>query len=157
MTIIQYLFYFILLGLLVAVSVIDIKKSIIPNKLVLSIAALSFFRIAIGAFPFWDGLFGLLAGGVPFALIIFFTNGAMGAGDMKLYAVLGLFFGVRGILCISVLSILFAGLAALILLILKKKDRKSNLVMAPFITAAAVAAMLFEPQINLFLKTFYHI
>ncbi|MDR2904289.1 MAG: A24 family peptidase [Clostridiales bacterium] len=163
MELFQYCCNGVLLGLLAAVSVIDVKKGIIPNRLVLSVILLAVIRMSVACLAenavalLLDGLLGLLAGGVPCALIILVTNGAMGAGDMKLYAALGLFFGCQKVFYIGVLSIMAAGAAALFLLILKKKDRKSSLVMAPFISMAAVAVMVFEPQINWFLKTFYSV
>lgn len=145
------------------ISIVDIKTKTIPNKLVLAIVVLAITRIAVSCItessilPLLEMLIGLVAGGLPFAIIILLTKGGMGAGDMKLYAALGMFFGWKGILCIIIISILTAGIFALVLVLAKIKNKKYQLALAPFIAAATIITIAFKPQIYLFLQKYYGI
>ena len=46
---------------------------------------------------------------------------AVGYGDVKLISVLGLFFGWRSIIMVSILSFVIAAIVSLVLLLIKKK------------------------------------
>lgn len=110
-----------LLILVTAAFFTDARSSIIPNKLTLTAAAAGIIgNTVIGG---WNGFVysasGLIAGFVIFLLL--YALGALGAGDVKLFAALGAITGVAFVLSSMMYSILYAGMIGLLLLVLKKK------------------------------------
>lgn len=106
------------------------------------------FALLIGAFlPDADFsaalLGGVSAGGLMlFALII--SRGAMGLGDVKLATFAGLALGWPLVAPALVLMAVSGGATALILLLLGLRGRKDPIPYAPFISAAAVAVILWQ-------------
>lgn len=111
-----------LAGLLVTAIVTDLRSRRIPNWLVLAGIALGFgFQVfsyeGDGLFARWWGsigalraFYGLLAG---FAMFLpFHLLRVMGAGDVKLVAMLGVWFGPHPIFGVVVLTLLCGGVLA---------------------------------------------
>ena len=65
---------------------------------------------------------------------------AFGMGDIKLFAVMGAFIGVSGLFAVAFYSVMIAGLAAVILLITKKKSMKDGIKFAPYILVGTMVA-----------------
>lgn len=114
---------YVLAGLLVTAVFTDLRSRRIPNWLVLTGIALGFvFQLFAvegdGLFARWWGavgplqaLYGLLAG---FAMFLpFYLLRAMGAGDVKLVAMLGVWFGLRPMLGVVLLTLLCGGALAI--------------------------------------------
>ena len=151
--------YFMLLPLLVSAFLIDIKAQIIPNRLVLTA-----FEIGL-VVTFLEGIFspsgmtlalnrfeGMIAGTVIFLVItllggIFTGKEAMGMGDIKLIGTLGLFFGLRSIISISVISFIVGAIASIVILIFKIKKPNDYIPFGPFIVIAAFIAMAIPEEI----------
>lgn len=151
--------YFILLPLLVSAFMIDLKEQIIPNRLVLTI-----FEIGL-LVTFFEGIFspsgmtlalnrfeGMIAGGVIFLVItliggIFAGKEAMGMGDVKLMGALGLFFGFRSILTISIISFFIGAIASIFILLFKIKKPNEYIPFGPFIVVSAIIAMAIPEEI----------
>ena len=87
---------------------------------------------------FWGGLFLLLA---------VLSKGGMGGGDIKLMAVLGLWFGWQQALLLIFLAFLSGGSLALLLLFLKKKKRKDAVPFGPFLVLSALIVSMWGEQI----------
>ena len=148
-----------LLPLLVSAFLIDIKAQIIPNRLVLTA-----FEIGL-VVTFLEGIFspsgmtlalnrfeGMIAGTVIFLVItllggIFTGKEAMGMGDIKLIGTLGLFFGLRSIISISVISFIVGAIASIVILIFKIKKPNDYIPFGPFIVIAAFIAMAIPEEI----------
>ena len=114
---------YVLAGLLATAVFTDLRSRRIPNWLVLTGIALGFaFQLFAvegdGLFARWFGavgplqaLYGLLAG---FAMFLpFYLLRAMGAGDVKLVAMLGVWFGLRPMLGVVLLTLLCGGALAI--------------------------------------------
>lgn len=142
--------YFILTPMLLSVFVIDFKLQIIPNRLNLTIFEVGFI------FTFLYGLsnvaitinmlLGMLAGGGIFLLItliggMFYGKEAMGFGDVKLMAALGLFFGLSNIVIITLVSFLIGAILSIILLVTKIKKSDEYIPFGPFIVIATFISM----------------
>src|SRR5260370_28316962 len=100
-------------GILTAAVYTDLRSPRIPNNLIVLglILAIIFQLVANGAHGL---LFGFLAALLGLGCFMpFYALRAMGAGDVKLMAVVGLFTSPRGILYAVVLSLLAGGLCAL--------------------------------------------
>lgn len=138
--------YLLLTPLLLSVLVIDYKKQIIPNRLNLTIFEIGIViaflygmsNIAITI----DMLLGMTIGVLIFVIIsiigkIFFSNDAMGMGDIKLIGALGLYFGLTNIITISIMSFLIGAVIGIILLLLKRKKVNEYISFGPFIVISA--------------------
>ena len=142
--------YIILTPMLLSAFVIDYKLQIIPNRLNLTIFEIGLlFAFAYGISDVaitLNMLLGMLAGAGIFLVItlvggLFYGKEAMGFGDVKLMAALGLYFGVNSIAEISLLSFIVATIISIFilfirLLILKTKDE--YIAFGPFIAISAI-------------------
>lgn len=147
-----------LMSILLVVFFIDLDHMIIPNQLVIAalIGGVPLFIYNIfrpieiyGDHNWWNPLLGALIG-FGFLLliailgyIVYKTDEAMGGGDIKLFAPIGLFLGWKMTIMSLFISFVTAGVISIILLLLKKKDRKSTFVFGPFIVIGTFATYLF--------------
>ena len=142
--------YMILFPMLLCAFVIDYRLKIIPNRLNLTI-----FEVGL-VYTFLEGilniniaidmLLGMVAGAGIF-LFITLVGGliagkeAMGFGDVKLMGGLGLFFGWRTIIIISLIAFLLGAIVGIALMLRKKKKNDEYIPFGPFIVISAVIAM----------------
>lgn len=155
------LFYLVLLYLLLAISLIDLEHRIVPNTLVgtgLTVAAvLQIPSLAAAVFavpevliigrPISDALLGMLAGGGVLLLVFIISRGGMGAGDVKLIAMIGFFVGLSGTAVVILLAFLFGALVGVTFMILGKLTRKDALPFAPYLALAAFIQVFWGEQI----------
>lgn len=148
----QYLFYLSLLYILLAVTLIDLEHQIVPNALVASglVIALLFYLpgliFSASALPPYlqinrallDALAGMALGGGLLLLIILVSRGGMGAGDMKLMLMIGLFVGLRGVAVVLLLGFIFGALVGITLMALGRATRKDALPFAPYLALATL-------------------
>jgi prepilin peptidase CpaA len=88
----------------------DLRTRRIPNWLTFAALPVGLAAQTIYGDGFWQGLLGACGGfAVLFAL---FAIGASGAGDVKLFTVVGSFVGIRNMLMVFVLVALIGGIAA---------------------------------------------
>jgi prepilin peptidase CpaA len=105
-----------LMIVLIIASMIDIRSFRIPNWLTYSTLAvgISYFSIMKGYEGFLLSMAGAAAG---FGLLILpYTIGGTGAGDVKLMGAVGSFLGAHGIFMVFIFSCILAGAYALFLL-----------------------------------------
>ncbi len=147
-----------LMIILIAVFFIDIDHRIIPNGLVLAGMAggIVFFVYncispvteVFGDDKWWTPLAGLFPGSGFLLLVavlgslIYRTDDAMGMGDVKLMAPIGLFLGWK--LCIAALasSILLGGIISMLLMLLRIKKRKDTVAFGPFIVIGSFVTII---------------
>ena len=142
--------YMILFPMLLCAFVIDYRLKIIPNRLNLTIfevgLAYTFLEGIININIAIDMLLGMIAGAGIF-LFITLVGGliagkeAMGFGDEKLMGGLGLFFGWRTIIIISLIAFLLGAIVGITLMLRKKKKSDEYIPFGPFIVISAVIAM----------------
>lgn len=157
--------YLIISPMLVSAFAIDYKHQIIPNRLNLTL-----FEIGI-IFAFLYGLsdvaitfnllLGMVTGGGIFLLItviggIIYGKEAMGFGDVKLMAALGLLFGLSNIIVITLLSFLIGAILSVLLLITKIKKSSEYIPFGPFIVIGTFISMYvpFETIKNILMNIF---
>jgi len=164
---IELIQFLVLTPLLISAFCIDYKMQIIPNRLSLTIVEagimFSFFRginnlnIAV---EMWQGM--ILGAGI-FLLLTYigslvFRKETMGFGDVKLMAGLGLFFGWRCIIAITILSFFIAAIFSVFLIIknkVKKQEINEFIPFGPFIVIASFIVM-FVP-LNLWIKLIFFV
>ncbi|WP_430784804.1 prepilin peptidase [Virgibacillus flavescens] len=144
----------LLVSMLMIIFVSDIKYMLIPNKVLLFF--LPFFVVMRFLQPldqWWTSIAGALAGFGITAIIIFASKGGMGAGDMKLFAILGFILGLEHILLVFFLSTILGAITGSLLLLLKLINRKQPIPFGPYIVIAAITTYFYgESIINWYIK-----
>ena len=148
--------YALLTPMLLSAFVIDFKHKIIPDRLNLTIFDVGiviaflygFSNVAITI----DLLFGMLAGGAIFAIIaliggMIYGKEAMGLGDVKFIAALGLYFGLTNIVIISVMSFLLGAIVGIILIVFRVKKSNEYIPFGPFIVISTLICMFLPAEL----------
>ena len=90
-----------------------------------------------------------------FLLIVLISRGGMGWGDVKMAALIGVVTGFPLVFVALLLAVIFGGLVAITLLLLKMKKRKEGIPFAPFLSLGAMATILWGSNItNWYLGSF---
>lgn len=120
---------------------IDAEKHIIPNKLLLILIVIRAIILGLEFF-FQSELFkeeiisdaiacvGMI---VILALMRLIVKNGIGFGDIKLFAVIGLFFGIKNTLTITFCSFVISFAVSIFFLATKRKSKKDQIAFAPFI------------------------
>jgi leader peptidase (prepilin peptidase)/N-methyltransferase len=142
------------LALMLAVSLIDARHRLIPNRLMYPALAL----FGAGVLLAWAGgvdvsparaALGLLAMAGPLLAIAVVMPHGMGMGDVKLAAVMGLVLGALGwnhAVVGAILGVLMGGLGSVVAL-LTGRSRKDTIPFGPFLATGAVLSALFADPI----------
>lgn len=151
--IVELLQFLVLTPMLISAFYIDFKSQIIPNRLTLTMlevgVVFSFLRginnlnIAI---EMWIGMF---VGALIFIILtyignLFFRKETMGFGDVKLMGILGLFFGWRSVIAITIFSFFIATIYGICFIIknkIKKQEINEFIPFGPFIVISAFIVM----------------
>lgn len=136
---IDFIFYALISSTLIVVTMIDFKKMIIPDSLIVTLLVLSILHKAtnyiINKTPIRiiDSIGGLLIAGGIFLIIVILSKGGMGGGDVTLIGALGFIVGIKYIILTIFLSFVIGGLISVFLLATKLKTRKDPVPFGPFI------------------------
>jgi leader peptidase (prepilin peptidase)/N-methyltransferase len=141
---------------LVAVTLTDLERRVIPNKILIVAAVLGLVIAAVGdpgSLPV--RAIAAAAAGTLFLLVALAYPRGMGLGDVKLVAVMGLFLGRN--VAPAILVALLAGSAVGLLLIVRRgaAARKQAIPFGPFLALGGVVGLLLGDQlVDLYLSTF---
>ena len=145
------LFKFIILSpMLLSAFCIDYKLHIIPNRLNLTIFEIGLLIAVIGGISdinfAINALEGMLVGGGIFLVItliggLFAGKEAMGYGDVKFMAALGLYFGFANMIAITFMAFLIGAIISAVLIIFKVKKTNEYIPFGPFIVIACYIAI----------------
>lgn len=158
-----------LMSLLIPVFFIDLDYKIIPDEIVVTglvagaiiIVSNIFFPLEIyRGGQWWDPILGMIAGSGTLLLIglmaskIYKTDEAMGGGDIKIFAPIGIFLGWKMTFFALFISIVIAGVTSFILIVLKVKDRRSTIPFGPFIVIGTFITYIYGWDIiNLYINS----
>jgi leader peptidase (prepilin peptidase)/N-methyltransferase len=143
--------YLVLAGALVALSVIDLRLFLLPNRIVFPLTGVSVGLLGAGALAEGEaGAYGravlaALASFVVFALLHIISPRSMGFGDVKLAFVLGLFLGYLGwgeVVLGLFLGFLYGAVIGIALIITGIRSRKDHVPFGPFLAAGTITAIL---------------
>ena len=142
----------ILLGLCLAICMITdiIKRTVDIRVLILFFCMLmicGFIEKNISIHNITAGLFAAAL----FAALSFVSKGAIGMGDALLYSCIVCFVGMEKAFYIIFMSVMFAFFAALYLVIVKRKEKKYEIPLVPFIFIDRCKAGTSAPGQALFL------
>lgn len=166
------LIWVLIFCLLLLLSIIDFRQSIIPNQINLSLGILGLILIFVNHYynkfdylsssflGHYAAIFGLreniwinyafasLAGMIIFGLVIILSKGkAMGWGDFKLIGALGLIFGWPDILMVIFSAFIIGAVVSIVFLVGKKKKMKDAIPFGPFLAIGATITFFFGYQI----------
>ena len=140
-------------GLLVAMSGIDLRTTLLPDQLTypllwigLGLATMTLFVSPVQA------IFGALAGylslwSVYWAFKLLTGKEGMGHGDFKLLAALGAWCGVGGILSIVLMSSMIGAIVGSLWIGLRGRDRATPIPFGPYLAAAGWVQLMWGPQL----------
>lgn len=128
-----------LISLLMIIFVSDLHYMLIPNKVLLFFLPIFIvLRLLHPLEPWYDAIIGAAVGYGLIAVIIIVSKGGMGAGDMKLFGLLGIILGWKYILLTFFLSALLGAVIGGGLMLMKKVKRGQAIPFGPFIVFAAL-------------------
>jgi prepilin signal peptidase PulO-like enzyme (type II secretory pathway) len=155
--------------LLLIVLVTDIEKMLIPNAvtypgflmvLLMSTTIMllhfrppwSFLLPVSGSFAWlnnylWNSIVGCLVGFLLLLLVVIISRGGMALGDVKLAALIGLMVGFPMVLVGLFVAVITGGLAAIVLLIARRKGKKDPIPFGPFLCAGGLVAMFWGKEL----------
>ncbi|WP_226036529.1 prepilin peptidase [Aquibacillus saliphilus] len=147
----------LLVSLLAIIIVTDLTYMLIPDRILLFFLPLFvIIRIFVPLEHWWSPLLGAVIGTLLLAIIIIVSRGGMGGGDMKLFGLLGIVLGFKGVLLAFFLSTLFGSIISIVLIGLKIIERKKPIPFGPFIVLGSLTSYFFgELLITWYLTTFF--
>ena len=150
-----------LLAALVAITVIDLDRQIIPDVISLpGIVAGVLANLATGRVSWLESVLGILVGGGVFLAIAVVGSwlagqDAMGGGDIKLAAMLGAFLGWKVLLLSLFCSAVGGGILAAVLMGSGLRGRKDPLPFGPFLAAGGAVGLFWgERMVRWYLDAF---
>lgn len=133
-------------AVLVAVSVVDLERRIVPNRIIVPALAVALVvQTARDPSIEWIAA-SLAAGGFYFIAALIYPAG-LGMGDVKLAAFLGAWLGAPVIVALFAGSLLALVPAVVIIATRGKAGRKVGIPFAPFLAGGAVIALFFGDAI----------
>ncbi len=153
---IQTIYYLIFISMLIIITFIDIDHYIITDCLIILGSIVAILANILGqGIGIKNSILGsLICGGsmlILTSLIEFVVKKeAMGGGDIKLFAMTGLFLGISGGLLTILLSIYVGAFYAIVVIVnsrLKKQKYNSMIPYGPFISIGALIVVLCETNI----------
>jgi len=138
----------IFISMLMIIFVADKTYMLIPNKILLFFLPLILLmRVISPLHPWYDALIGAGIGVILLSIIIILSKGGMGGGDMKLFGVLGLVLGWKGVLLTLFIASLLGSLMGIVLIIIHRVNRKQPIPFGPFIIIAALITYFFGNEL----------
>lgn len=137
-----------LISLFAVITVSDITYMIIPDKVLLAFTAIFLLERLIEPLnPWWASIAGAAVGFGLLLIIAIVSKGAMGGGDIKLFAVLGFALGTKVVLLSFFLATLFGALAGGIGMIFGSVKKGDAIPFGPFIAAGTLVAYFYHGEI----------
>ncbi|WP_047155103.1 prepilin peptidase [Aneurinibacillus tyrosinisolvens] len=154
----ETLMVLLFVSLLVIITVSDLAYRIIPDKVVFPFLAL-FLILRFFIHPhesYVSHLIGMVLGFTVFLLVAIVSRGGMGGGDIKLFAVVGLFLGYPLLLLTILLSTLFGALYGILLIVFVEAGRKTEVPFGPFIAIGSLCAVFWGESIIQWYWNFFY-
>jgi len=138
--------------MLLAIFTTDILVMIIPNRVLIAfLPIIIILRLFSPLDPWWDMFVGGVVGYLLIMLIIIISKGGMGGGDMKLFGVLGIVFGLKQILLVFFLACLIGAVVGILMQIMGRTKRGQAIPFGPYIVLAAfLVYFLGEPMLDFY-------
>jgi len=133
----------------------DITYMIIPDKILLFFLPLFILmRIVSPLDPWYDAIIGALVGFFMIAIIIVLSRGGMGAGDMKLFGVLGIVLGWKNVFITFFIAAALGAVIGGLFMLFNKTSKKQPIPFGPYIGMGALISYFYGEQILTFYLSF---
>lgn len=130
------------------ITLIDLRHRLVLNVVIYPAAVITLLiRLLFGQPGILSALLGGALGLVLFLVVMLVGRQALGAGDVKLAAFIGVVLGFPQVLWGLALGILAGGMAALLILVTRRGGLKSYIPYAPFLCLGAVCVLLRGTQL----------
>lgn len=151
--------YLFLLGILLIAAFIDLEHHLVPNSLVFTAFFAGLAAQLFLPFKSWgSSLTGLVLGGGIFLAIYVLTRGGMGAGDVKLMAVIGFYLGWPGTIIAMFFAFLLGAISGIFLIAAGLKKRRDPLPFVPALFAGTFLTVYWgELFWHLYFNQFYQL
>lgn len=147
----QSVMYMLVISCLQVVFAIDYSMQLIPDTVQVLLGALGIVNVGVsfvtnGIVNGLDYILGGVIGGGIFYLLgllgkLIFKKESMGFGDVKLMVGIGLMFGIKATLTITLVSFFISAVISILLIACRVKKMDSYIPFGPFIVIACVAVM----------------
>ncbi len=139
----------LLIGLtMICICVTDWRSYTIYNENLCVLALLVIVKALLSGADYISMGYGMIFAFSVFAFIFYIKEGMIGAGDVKLAGVLGLWLGWPSAVMAVYLSFVLGGLIGVLCLVLRFKERRSRLPFAPVMIAASIAVNLYGSELH---------
>lgn len=134
---------FLIITFLVFSAVFDLKYMILPDFSTITLIIIALLGVVFDEKNIVPYLLSAV-GASSFLLILYLiTKGkGMGMGDVKLAIFMGLFLGFPKIITAFYIAFIVGAIVGIVLILLKKKDRKSEIAFGPFLILGTLIAKL---------------
>lgn len=138
---------------LIALAMIDADQYLLPDQITLPLLWCGLLLNCFATFaPLADAVFGATAGYLSLWLVywifkVFTGKKGMGHGDFKLLAASGAWMGWQVLPLIILLSSLIGALAALVMLLAKKRERDAAIPFGPYLALSGWIGLLWGQQL----------
>lgn len=141
---------FFFVACLIVQAFIDLDHQILLDEILMLMLPTGIIYAYYALPDMWDSLYGALFAGGLMLLIFLLSRGGMGAGDVKLSFVLGVWLGFKASIVCLMLAFVFGGIIGVLLLASGIKQRKDPIPFGPFSCIGAYIALLFSPYLIYF-------
>lgn len=132
---------------LLLLAVIDLEKGLILNAIVYPAAAVALLiGFFVPAFAIYKGILGGAIGFTILFLVVLVFRGGMGWGDVKMAGLIGLMTGFPDVFPALLSGIFAGGIAAIVLLLMRRKSRKDAIPFGPFLALGSFLALIWGHQ-----------
>ncbi len=145
----------LLISALIAIFFIDLEHYIVPNVIVMPVAAAGLgLTIAVQPHRWAELLAAGAVSGAFFLALALIKPGGMGMGDVKLVVALGFFLG-KAVVVALFTAFLLGALVGVAMITAGGKSRKSRLPFGPFLAVGALLALFYgAPLLDKYLSLF---
>ena len=127
---------------LVLMTVTDFEQYMLFDAMTIPFATIGAIRVWQLSLNVHDHALAAIIGGGIFLLLAIISSGSLGGGDVKLIAALGLWLGCEKLLSVVLIGTVGGGLAAVLLILTKKKSRNSYFAYGPYFALSALYTLL---------------
>ncbi len=128
--------------LLALMTVTDFEQYMLFDAMTMPLAIIGAVFVWQANFDAIDHALAAIIGGGFFLLLALISKGALGGGDVKLIAALGVWLGCEKLLSVVLIGTIAGGLVALLMILSKQKNRNSYFAYGPYFALAAIYVLL---------------
>ncbi len=144
--------YYLVFASMLVVTGVDLAIFEIPDEIVIPGIPLGLAASIILPATLTEAVIGAAVGGaIPYAIAkgyyLLMKREGMGFGDVKLLAMIGAFFGWKGVIVVLLVASMVGSVTGLSLIALQKREARALIPFGPFLALGTVVYMLWGPEL----------